>query len=96
MIKRYDIYVGCNDNVEEAREKISLVLSEYEIGFSVIPMVGGYVHQDGTYSYESSILISIVAEEFNSKLIAEILKGAFNQESVLVAEKEIESNFVKE
>ena len=96
MIKRYDIYVGCNDNVEEARDKVSQVLSEYEIGFSVIPIVGGYVHQDGTYSYENSILISMVAEEFNTTLIAEILKGAFNQESVLIAEKEVVSNFVKD
>lgn len=96
MIKRYDIYVGCNDNVEAAREKVSQVLSKYEIGFSVIPMTGGYVHQDGTYSYESSILISIIAEEFNSVLIAEILKNTFNQESVLISEKEIESNFVKD
>lgn len=70
-------------------QTVQTVFSEYDVGFSASLDKGGYLHEDGTYVFETSLSITICDAPTETVMaIAEAFCKAFNQESVLV-EKEI-------
>ena len=99
------IYVGLNDAVTRKQifetEKYVGVLKEicrsYRAAFSVDIEEGGYYHEDGEYTEETSlVLVLIDADRDVVRKIAQDLRSAFHQESVLVTEDRIGGCFVVE
>ena len=97
------IYVGLND--AETREQkfetekyvntLKGVCKNYHVAFSMDIEEGGYYHEDGEYTEETSlVLVLIDADRDVVKKIAQDLRTAFHQESVLVTEDRIRGCFV--
>ena len=64
--------------------------------FSFDVINGGYIHDDGEYTEETSlVLILIDADPGTVKKIAGDLRAFFNQESVLVTEGKITGYFIE-
>ena len=67
------------------------------MAFSVDVEEGGYYHEDGEYTEETSLaLILIDTERDTVQKIAQELRTRFHQESVLVTENRISGLFVGE
>ena len=99
------IYVGLNDSQtmkqEHETEKYVSVLQQvcqaYRVPFSFTLSEGGYFHDDGTYTKEKSLVLSLIgAERDIAREIAGDLCAFFHQESVLVTEGQVESWYVRE
>ena len=99
------IYVGLNDSESRAQKfdtgKYMRILREvcrnYHVPFSFVTEEGGYIHEDGEYVQETSLVISFI--DVDSALIEEIAKDLcvfFHQESVLITEGEIRAYFINE
>ena len=97
------IYVGLNDGetkkqIYETKKYLSLlknVCKSYNVAFSVEIDEGGYFHENGEYTEETSlVLILIDADKSVVKEIANDLCTFFNQESVLVTENKIAGYFI--
>ena len=72
------------------------VCRSYHAAFSVDVEEGGYYHEDGEYTEETSlVLILIDAERDTVQKIAQELRTRFHQESVLITEDHIKAYFVK-
>ena len=89
------IYVGLNDS--ETREQkyetkkylniLKNVCRNYHVAFSVDIEEGGYFHEDGEYTEETSLVLVLVdADKDIVQNIAKDLCTFFHQESVLVTE----------
>ena len=99
------IYVGLND-AETKKQKFETdkylgilknICQGYHVAFSVDIEEGGYFHEDGEYTEETSlVLILIDADRDIVQEIAKDLCAFFHQESVLVTEDQIEGRFVHE
>ncbi len=97
------IYVGLND-LETKEQKFSTekfqgilkkICRNYHVAFSLDIEEGGYFHEDGTYTEETSlVLIMIEADPNVVQEIAKDLCTFFHQESVLVTEDTITGYFV--
>ena len=97
------IYVGLNDS--ESRKQI-LETEEYvkvlkdvcrncHTAFSMDIEEGGYYHEDGEYTEETSLVLVLVdAEQSTVCFIAKELCKRFHQESVLITEDSIRGCFV--
>jgi hypothetical protein len=97
------IYVGLNDGdtkkqIYETKKYLSLlkkVCKSYNVAFSVEIDEGGYFHENGEYTEETSlVLILIDADKNLVREIANDLCTFFNQESVLVTENKIAGYFI--
>ena len=99
------IYVGLNDSETmtqtfDTEKYVSLlknVCRSYKVGFSFSETQGGYVHEDGRFTQETSLVISLI--DADRQIVDEIAKDLcvfFHQESVLITENEVRSYFVKE
>ena len=97
------IYIGLNDattkeqlfETEKYMDILKKVCQSYKVPFSVNTEEGGYYHEDGTYTEEKSfVLLLIGAERETVKDIALDLCTFFNQESVLITEKQIDGYFI--
>ncbi len=99
------IYVGLNDSQtlkqEFKTEKYISILKNvcrnYHVPFSFTIAQGGYFHDDGQYTQETTLVLSLIDAE--SKTVAEIAKDLcvfFNQESVLITENNVKAYFIKE
>lgn len=99
------IYVGLNDS--ESRKQLfdtgkyvsvlKIVCKNYGVPFSFIVQEGGYMHDDGEYTEEKSIVISLI--DVKKNLINNIAKDIcilFHQESVLITEDHVRSYYVSE
>ena len=87
------IYVGLNDSVTKEQkldtEKYIHILRNvcrsYGVAFSFVLQQGGYIHEDGTYTQENTIVLSLIdADETVIEEIAKDLCAFFHQESVLI------------
>ncbi len=97
------IYIGLND-AEIRKQKfetgkylgiLKSVCRSYHVAFSVDVEEGGYFHEDGEYTEETSlVLILIDAERSTVQEIAKDLCAFFHQESVLVTEDRIIGYFI--
>ena len=97
------IYVGLNDADTKAQKHetgkyISIlkhVCRNYHVAFSMGIEEGGYFHDDGAYTEETSLVLVLVNPDRNTvREIAKDLCTFFHQESVLVTEGHIEGYFV--
>ena len=97
------IYVGLND--AETREQIfeteayveilKDVCRSHHIAFSLDIEEGGYYHEDGEYTEETSlILILVEADPDTVQAIAKDLCARFHQESVLITEDRVSGRFI--
>ena len=97
------IYIGLNDSqtkeqkytTEKYMKVLKHVCRNYHVAFSVDIEDGGYFHDDGEYTEETSfVLVLINAEKKVVEAIAEDLCAFFHQESVLVTEEQIDGYFI--
>ena len=99
------IYVGLNDAFTLRQEHetalyidtLKHVCFQYHVPFSFSVQEGGYFHEDGRYTQETSLVLSLVdvAEE-TAREIAKDLCVFFRQESVMVTRGEVEVSFISE
>ena len=60
-------------------------------------MQGGYVHEDGRYVQENSLVLQLIdADRAVVDEIAKDMCAFFHQESVLITEGEVRAYYVKE
>ena len=99
------IYVGLNDSVTknqifETEKYISIlrnVCFAYRMPFSFDVEEGGYIHENGEYTKETTlILVLIDAKKETINEIAKDLCVFFRQESVLITEDHIRAYFISE
>ena len=99
------IYVGLNDSVTKRQlfdtEKYIKILKNvcvsYGTPFSFSLEQGGYIHEDGEYTKENTLVLTLIGAE--KRTVEEISKDLcvfFHQESVMVTEGEIRTYFVRE
>ena len=99
------IYVWLNDSETMTQmfdtEKYTRLLKEvcknYHVAFSFAEEQGGYFHEDGRYTQENTLVISLI--DADKAIINEIAKDLcvfFHQESVMITENIVKSYFVKE
>lgn len=99
------IYVGLNDSVTktqifETEKYISIlrnVCFAYHTPFSFDVEEGGYIHENGEYTRETSLILSLI--DADRKTVNEIAKDLcvfFHQESVMITEDHIRTYFISE
>ena len=99
------IYTGLNDSETKQQlfetEKYISILREvcfaYHVPFSFNVEEGGYIHEDGIYTRENTLVLTLI--DADKKTINEIARDLcvfFRQESVLITESKIRSYNVSE
>jgi hypothetical protein len=99
------IYVGLNDSVTktqlfETEKYINLlrnVCYAYKTPFSFGLEEGGYIHENGDYTRETTLVLTLIDAE--RKIIDEIAKDLctfFHQESVMITKGLVEAYFISE
>ena len=99
------IYVGLNDSVTktqifETEKYISIlrnVCFAYHTPFSFDVEEGGYIHENGEYTRETSLILSLI--DTDRKTVNEIAKDLcvfFHQESVMITDNLIRTYFISE
>lgn len=104
-MKEIKIYVGLNDSVTKKQifdtEKYINVLKDvcfaYHTPFSFNVIEGGYIHENGEYTQETTLELTLVgAKKETISEIAKDLCAFFNQESVMITESQVRTYFIKE
>ncbi len=99
------IYVGLNDAFTLRQEHetalyidtLKNVCFQYHVPFSFSVQEGGYFHEDGRYTQETSLVLSLVdVTEETAREIAKDLCVFFRQESVMVTRGAVEVSFISE
>ena len=97
------IYVGLNDaetreqehETEAYVEILKDVCRSHHVAFSMDIEEGGYYHEDGEYTEETSlVLILVEADPDTVQAIAKDLCARFHQESVLITENRVTGRFI--
>ncbi|MBQ7637616.1 MAG: hypothetical protein IJS90_01780 [Clostridia bacterium] len=99
------IYVGLNDSGTyeqkfETEKYISVlknVCRAYHVAFSFSVIQGGYFHENGEYTGENTLAISLI--DAPADVIPEIARDLcafFHQESVLVTEGTVNAYYINE
>ena len=97
------IYVGLNDadtktqKFETARyiSILKNVCRSYKVPFSFSLAQGGFMHENGEYTEETTLVISLInLEKSKVNEIAQDLCTFFNQESVLITDDRVRSYYV--
>lgn len=97
------IYIGLNDaqtkeQIHETEKYMSVlkyVCRNYHVAFSVDIEHGGYYHDDGEYTEETSFILLLI--NVDQDVVSEIAKDLctfFHQESVLITENHIDGYFI--
>ena len=103
MIKN-EIYIGLNDSEKkeqlfETSRYVSVlknVCRNYGIPFSFSIIEGGYMHDSGEYTQETSLVLTLIdVDQEIVREIAEDLCVFFKQESVLVTSGNVESYSIR-
>ena len=97
------LYIGLND-ADTLEQKFSTatcidvlkaVCISYGTPFSFALQQGGYFHEDGRYTEELTLVLSLIdVERKTANGIAKALCDYFNQESVLITEDQVRAYFV--
>ncbi|MBQ6439565.1 MAG: hypothetical protein IJJ06_05405 [Mogibacterium sp.] len=99
------IYVGLNDSAEKRQlletEKYISVLRNvcyaYNTPFSFDVEEGGYIHENGDYTKETTLVLTLIdADRIIVNEIAKDLCTFFHQESVLITEGVVRAYYVSE
>ena len=99
------IYVGLNDSETKTQRRgtetyvgiLKNVCRSYEVPFSFAVVQGGYLHEDGSYTEENTLVLSLI--DTDETVINEIAKDLcvfFHQESVMITKDSVQVYFVKE
>ena len=99
------IYVGLNDSVTktqlfETETYINIlrnVCFGYKTPFSFGVEEGGYIHESGEYTRETSLVLTLI--DVDRAIVNEIAKDLcsfFHQESVLITESAVRSYYISE
>ncbi|MBR0473896.1 MAG: hypothetical protein IJJ19_02755 [Erysipelotrichaceae bacterium] len=99
------IYIGLNDSQTLKQEHdtskyvniLKHVCYSYHVPFSFAVQQGGYLHENGDYTEEVSLMLTLIdvpKETINE--IAGDLCAFFHQESVLITESEVKAYFINE
>ena len=97
------IYIGLNDGETGEQlyetgkylEQMKEICRKYQVPFSVDVEEGGYYHENGMYTEETSlVLLLIEADPDVVKGIAKELCVLFHQESVLITENQLDGYFI--
>lgn len=99
------VYVGLNDSVEKKQlfetetfiGILKTVCFAYKTAFSFDVEEGGYIHEDGTYTRETTLVLTLIDVE--KSVVEEIAKDLctfFHQESVLITEGRVNSYYISE
>ena len=99
------IYVGLNDSVEKKQlfetetfiDIMKTVCFAYKTAFSFNVEEGGYIHEDGTYTKETTLVLTLIDVE--KPIVEEIAKDLcafFHQESVLITEGSVNAYYISE
>ena len=97
------LYVGLNDaeslKQEYATSKYISILrnvcSSYQIPFSFSFSQGGYMHENGEYTEELTLVITLI--DTDKKIVNEIARDLctfFHQESVLITDDQVRAYYV--
>ncbi len=101
----FKIYVGLNDSTTKTQlfetEKYISILKKvcyaYHTPFSFNLENGGYFHENGEFTKENTLVLTLVDQTKETvKEIAQDLCAFFNQESVMVTELPARTYFVKD
>lgn len=99
------LYIGLNDADTLKQEfdtamyinVLKDVCISYGIPFSFSVQQGGYIHEDGQYTQERTLVLSLLdVERSTANAIAKDLCVYFNQESVLITEDQVRAYFVSD
>ena len=105
FMKESNIYIGLNDSetrqqkydTEQYMTTLKEVCKGYHVAFSVSREEGGYFHDDGEYTEETTLVLSLIdVDKEIVRKIAEDLCRLFHQETVLVTESHIDANYIRE
>ncbi|MBQ1341831.1 MAG: DUF3574 domain-containing protein [Erysipelotrichaceae bacterium] len=99
------IYVGLNDSEsmkqEHETEKYVKILKNvcynYHVAFSFSVVQGGYFHEDGEYTQETTLVLTLI--DTDNETVNEIAKDLcvfFHQESVMITESNVRAYFINE
>ena len=99
------IHIGLNDSktgeqkfdTEKYLSILKTVCLNYNVAFSVQVINGGFFHEDGRFTEERTLLLSLM--NIPKQTVTEIAKDLcafFNQESVMVTSSEDSVYFVKD
>ncbi|MBR2669641.1 MAG: hypothetical protein IKE36_07620 [Solobacterium sp.] len=97
------IYIGLNDmDTKIQKFETSKYLSvlknvciSYQVPFSVNVIEGGYIHESGEYTMETSLVLSLI--DVKKTIVEEIARDLctfFHQESVLITEDRLRTYFI--
>ena len=87
------VYIGLNDSVTKKQEYVTeryvsilkKVCVGHKVPFSFDVINGGYIHDDGEYTEEKTIVLTFIdVDKPTVESIAQHLCELFNQESVLI------------
>lgn len=99
------IYVGLNDSVTGVQkfntEKYIAVLHSvcrnYNVAFSTYQINGGFFHEDGRYTEENTLVLTLIdVTETTVMEIAKDLCAFFHQESVMVSTSPCSVYYIQE
>ncbi len=99
------IYVGLNDSetgvqkfgTEKYLSVLKNVCKSYHVPFSVKVINGGYFHEDGRYTEENTLMLTLI--DIQEPIVMEIAKDLcafFHQESVMVSASPASVVFIRE
>ena len=73
------------------------VCRSYHVAFTFVISEGGYFHENGDYTQEKTLVISLLdPQDGVVDAIARDLCAFFHQESVLITESKVRAYFIKE
>ncbi|MCR5070458.1 MAG: DUF3574 domain-containing protein [Bacteroidales bacterium] len=104
-MKEITIRVGLNDAVTKQQvhptkvyvDVMKTVCRSYHVAFTFVISEGGYFHENGDYTQEKTLVISLLdPQDGVVDAIARDLCAFFHQESVLITESKVIACFIKE
>lgn len=104
-MKEIRIYIGLNDSdtlTQKYENSVYISILKkvcfcYHVPFSFSLSEGGYFHENGNYTQEQTLVLSLIdVEESLAVEIAQDLCVFFNQESVMMTDTEVKTIYIKD
>lgn len=99
------IYVGLYDaltrlqqhNTETYVDVMKYVCKSHHVSFSFVITEGGFFHEDGAYTQEQTLVLSLIdADKQVVEAIAKDLCAFFHQECVMITESMVNAYYIKD
>lgn len=99
------IYVGLYDaltrlqqhNTETYVDVMKYVCKSHHVSFSFVITEGGFFHEDGAYTQEQTLVLSLIdADRQVTEAIAKDLCAFFHQECVMITESMVNAYYIKD